>query len=300
MEWLDIIAARGDRTPRAVTLAYRRAGARSQPGFVLGIPGIVNEAMGWKPKDRLRIQVSADGEKMRLSLGEDKARSVSLLGKAGARLLNAVFSIPDTDPGDNKPAEDMPHSLEAAAVIVTLPAWARPATQKPASAPQPVAAVVAPPAAPRPGSGPLRSPEPSLLTTERADLFRVLWQDGVTTKAEIARLVNQTSPHVPPFQGKSAMNDIANRLGLPVDRSVYRPVEQLPPLPPMPESEPAPRPTRMGQHSLPTVHPQRAEAVECFIAGMGPRAVEDELGCGLSTAANWFAEWKAEQKGKAA
>lgn len=300
IEWITLTPKRGHRIGmgETVTMAWRNTSGKSgQPRAVFTMGASVMAELGWPKKSRFAV---------------DYAQKAGLLllrppteGETGWALgwKESCAAAPVMIPGvvsERRGTERVEHRIEAGALLITLPDWARPATQKPASAPQPVAAAVAPPAAPRLITGQLRSPEPSLLTPERADLFRVLWEDGVTTKAEIARLVNQTSPHVPPFQGKSAMNDIANRLGLPIDRSVYRPVEQLPPLPPMPESEPAPRPTRMGQHSLPTVHPMRAEAIECFAAGMGPRAVDDELGCGLSNAATWFAEWKAEQKGKAA
>lgn len=140
MEWEDIIPQRGIRieaTP-GVTVALRLP-KDGRPHISASIGRAPLAALGWRPRQRVRVQVNAAAGLMRLSLTDDPALGYGLLGAASDSTVAVNIPLPGL-PHDKRKAEGVENRIEGGALIFSLPAWARGARQefapaRPAAAP---------------------------------------------------------------------------------------------------------------------------------------------------------------------
>jgi len=150
MDWEDIIPQRGIRieaTP-GVTVALRLP-KDGRPHISASIGRAPLAALGWRPRQRVRVQVNAAAGLMRLSLTDDPALGYGLLGAASDSTVAVNVPLPGL-PHDKRKAEGVENRIEGGALIFSLPAWARGARQefapaRPAAAPASASASSAPP-----------------------------------------------------------------------------------------------------------------------------------------------------------
>ena len=144
MDWEDIIPQRGIRieaTP-GVTVALRLP-KDGRPHISASIGRAPLAALGWRPRQRVRVQVNAAAGLMRLFLTDDPALGYGLLGAASDSTVAVNVPLPDL-PREKRPSEGVQNRIEDGALIFALPAWARPPV------PDAPAAIVSQPAPPPP------------------------------------------------------------------------------------------------------------------------------------------------------
>ena len=129
------------------------------------------------------------------------------------------------------------------------------------------------------------------------------WPDSSLSGGEMHRRINALpGGHI---NNSASLWYQAKKLGL------ERRTEAPTPLPPVVQKPPVHQPIaapvnqkveRASAHNaskgaaLPAANPLKAQAFECFAAGMHGRAVVDEIGCSLADASNWASEWRETQK----
>jgi len=135
MEWEDIIPQRGIRIKQSpgVTVALRLPEG-GRPHISVNVGRELRDALGWRPKQRVRVQRNSAAGLVRLSLTEDAAIGYSLHGAASDTCISANFPLPDL-PAERRKAEGVENRIEGEALIFALPEWARGAVQEPQPTP---------------------------------------------------------------------------------------------------------------------------------------------------------------------
>ena len=211
MDWEDVVPQRGIRieaTP-GVTVALRLP-KDGRPHISASIGRAPLAALGWRPRQRVRVQVNAAAGLMRLFLTDDPALGYGLLGAASDSTVAVNVPLPGL-PHDKRKAEGVENRIEGGALIFSLPAWARP------PAPDAPAAIVSQPAPPPPTmhAKPTRS---TYRTEERNAVMLRAWPDPTLTRKQIMlELQALPGPAIPTSQ--PTLYDWAAHLGLPSQRS---------------------------------------------------------------------------------
>lgn len=275
MEWEDIIPQRGIRieaTP-GVTVALRLP-KDGRPHISASIGRAPLAALGWRPRQRVRVQVNAAAGLMRLFLTDDPALGYGLLGAASDSTVAVNVPLPGL-PHDKRKAEGVENRIEGGALIFSLPAWARgnaatfmrdsaPAMpDKPPAAPSIArpAPPVAPPAPPsllaaagdaiRAGiaarqeaiaAAPPAATRAAYRTEERNAVMLRCWPDPSLTRKQIMHeLQALPGPAIP--ASEPTLYDWAVHLGLPSQRSSqpgFVTAEPVAARQPVPAPEPTP------------------------------------------------------------
>jgi hypothetical protein len=94
--------------------------------MVVSLGGPLATELGWSKKQRVLVERDRQAGLLRLSPTAAPA-GYTLTGPASGAMVVATFSVPDiTGPG--RKAQPAPHRIEAGALIVEMPAWARAVT----------------------------------------------------------------------------------------------------------------------------------------------------------------------------
>lgn len=320
---------RGARTDteEMVTIAWRRTGgakglSNGAPVAVLTVSRRLAASLGWHAEVK-RVVAEVDRGTWRLRLRPAGAQDVHGRGlhyRTGTRFVTVPLAWVRSE---QRPAEPIPHQVEAQAVILELPEWARERAH--AAAPVPRVAERATTqaraqtpdgtqtVAPAHAAAATAAPAPASATAAAHDararaeaLVRELWPRTEVSVPEIARRLE-------PILGRSVSKthpyDIARRLGLPTVRSappeaaavatqgIAAPVrsDANDTAPCAPEPAPAPRPAATLKPAS-SLDARRAEAFADFDAGKTVRQVHEETGESLSDLANWHAQWRRERQ----
>lgn len=125
MDWEDIVPQRGIRieaTP-GVTVALRLP-KDSRPHISATIGRAPLAELGWRPKQRVRVQRAATEGLIRLSLTDDAALGYALHGAASDTCVSVNIPLPQL-PWEKRKSEGVENRIEGGALIFALPAWAR-------------------------------------------------------------------------------------------------------------------------------------------------------------------------------
>ena len=137
----------------------------------------------------------------------------------------------------------------------------------------------------------------------RNDLLRKMWRDSSLSGGEMHRRINALpGGHI---NNSASLWHQAKKLGLGLRTEAPAPLPPVVQKPPVHQPIAAPvnqKVERASAHNaskgatLPAANPLKAQAFECFAAGMHGRAVVDKIGCSLADASNWASEWRETQK----
>lgn len=125
MEWEDIVPQRGVRIKQSpgVTVALR-VPAAGRPMMAVTIGREMRDTLGWKPKQRVRVQRNMVAGLVRLSLTDEPGAGYALHGSGANSCLGATFHFPGL-PAERRRAEPAENRIEDGALIFAAPAWAR-------------------------------------------------------------------------------------------------------------------------------------------------------------------------------
>ncbi|MBK1656872.1 hypothetical protein [Paracraurococcus ruber] len=285
-----------------VTVAYRQQSKSGGKHLTANINRQLAAALGWKERERVELAVDRATGRIRA----ERAQAGRALHGSSAKGLAFTAPLPWLADMPSRLAEQVTHEIEAPGVlIITLPDWARPAS--PATGARPLAPVAAPPPAPV-AAAPAPAPAPGgrgMLTSEQEALFRRLWPDRTRSASDVLRAINGLPGQR--FAASTSLYSLAQRLGLPTQRTE---TDEGQPAPPPAPAQAAPA----SAAKAPTLSPSsgavitvagqeariREEVRECRAAGMGARAIKEELGIGLDDVHRHLAAIAAQEKGVAA
>lgn len=125
MEWEDIVPQRGVRIKQSpgVTVALRLPTA-GRPMMAVTMGREMRDTLGWKPKQRVKVQRNMAAGLVRLSLTDDPGAGYALHGSGANSCLGATFHFPGL-PAERRRAEPAENRIEDGALIFAAPAWAR-------------------------------------------------------------------------------------------------------------------------------------------------------------------------------
>lgn len=125
MEWEDIVPQRGVRIKQSpgVTVALR-VPAAGRPMMAVTIGREMRDTLGWRPKQRVRVQRNMAAGLVRLSLTDEPGAGYALHGSGANSCLGAAFHFPGL-PAERRRAEPAENRIEDGALIFAAPAWAR-------------------------------------------------------------------------------------------------------------------------------------------------------------------------------
>lgn len=125
MEWEDIVPQRGVRIKQSpgVTVALR-VPAAGRPMMAVTLGREMRDTLGWKPKQRVKVQRNMAAGLVRLSLTDEPGAGYSLHGSGANSCLGATFHFPGL-PAERRRAEPAENRIEDGALIFAAPAWAR-------------------------------------------------------------------------------------------------------------------------------------------------------------------------------
>ena len=129
-----------------VTIAYRRYSGGTARAVAITASGPMAAKLGWKPRDRVAVQIDRAARRLRLTKSTD-AQGWTLSGKGDAGMTCAYLRWDGLPEGETYPAAPAECSVEGGALILHIPDWAFP-DQVPA--PAPVVTQAPPPAKPTP------------------------------------------------------------------------------------------------------------------------------------------------------
>ena len=125
MEWEDIVPQRGVRIKQSpgVTVALR-VPASGRPMMAVTLGREMRDTLGWKPKQRVRVQRNVAAGLVRLSLTDEPGAGYALHGSGANSCLGATFHFPGL-PAERRRAEPAENRIEDGALIFAVPTWAR-------------------------------------------------------------------------------------------------------------------------------------------------------------------------------
>jgi hypothetical protein len=146
--------ARGGSKHERVTIAYRRHSGGTAHALAITASGPMAAKLGWKPRDRVAVQIDRAARRLRLTKSTDK-EGWTLSGKGDAGMTCAYLRWDGLPEGETYPAAPAECSIEGGALILHIPDWAFP-DQAPAPAPVVTQAPAPPPPAVRPTAPPAK------------------------------------------------------------------------------------------------------------------------------------------------
>jgi hypothetical protein len=130
-EWIEL-------TPRLM----RRPAEEGMVTFALSIPPagsamvrmnlsrVIGEALGWSAKDKVKVALSRDGTRVRLAKAEEPADPTEhggyTIGLRGTTLTVSIRLHWLAKAREGQRAAPVEHTLDGSALVITMPAWARP------------------------------------------------------------------------------------------------------------------------------------------------------------------------------
>ena len=117
MEWEDIVPQRGVRIKQSpgVTVALR-VPASGRPMMTVTIGREMRDTLGWRPKQRVRVQRNMAAGLVRLSLTDEPGAGYALHGSGANSCLGAAFHFPGL-PAERRRAEPAENRIEEGALI---------------------------------------------------------------------------------------------------------------------------------------------------------------------------------------
>lgn len=315
-DWILVPRRQGQRRAdlARVTLAWRQVGASSNHRSLsayFNIPKAIVAELGWKLPGWGLIEASADRSRIRVRLSAKETRETYRLGnKDGCATTQAFLEWVQSD---RRPAEAIEHRVVDGALVLALPAWARPAAvdkavgttvdKQPAIVDKagadadksPLALPPAPPnmqdqAAPA-------APNQVKWTSARNDVLRRLYPGGATGE-QLAAEVNKL-----PGEPATPSQCLAQAGNIGLRRLVRADSRQAPAVaggePPRPGRERKDDAPRQKDAAPPTARDELEAKVE-LRKGKDARLVADEFGIGLNIVSRWASEVRDEARGRAA